>query len=180
MRTNQSGVHIRLDQSRNHLVFVKRTQIMDRDRTRTKRCSFEVTIRTTLQVIIFERRKVINRFVKCHGKPSCRIIIAKDTIRDSSSSLLSWVPRIKDRIDVLILPVHCKVTPVCDNNDQRLACRLKLFYKFFLISRKVEACPITPLKPGSSTDISSPSSRGEIPATAIRHQMSCRDDSKDI
>src|SRR5262245_11299772 len=73
-----------------------------------ERFTREIAVCAPLHPIIFERRKLVDGFIECHGESSARVVISEDHVSDRRATFFSRIPGFNDCWHVLIFPIDCQ------------------------------------------------------------------------
>ena len=113
---------------------------------RIKRLPLKIAIRVSRHVVIEERRKLIQRFIKSHRQPSAGVGVSKEYIGDGISAPLTGVPRFHDGGDMFVGPVHGQGASVQQDQDDGFAQLVNGLHQFPLDARQLERIPVASAK----------------------------------
>ena len=133
-----------------------------------KRLAGEIAIGAALHAVIVERRQLIHACVKSHRQMPGRIVVARQGLADGGAAFLARIPGIENGIGIAA-PPSSPTRPSRSSAPPPASCRSS----FTALSRSSSSLGMSrlvrspPIKPGTLTGISSPSSAEEMPTTAI-------------
>src|SRR5581483_10989490 len=111
-----------------------------------ERLAFEITIGSPGHIVVFKGRELLNRLVERNRQPAAGVVVSEQYIGNSVSPLLSRVPGLDDRLDVLVRPVDGQRASTQEHDGHWLPGGLYGFKQLLLRLRKVKGQPVSALE----------------------------------
>ncbi len=113
-----------------------------------ERSAVEVAVGAARHRVVGEGRELVDALVEGHRQAARRVVVAGQGLGDRGATLLARVPRLQDRVRVLVRPVDRERAAAHQHHHERLARRLHGLEQLLFLARQVEARAIAALEAG--------------------------------